>query len=173
MRATSGGRGPPLVLVDAPEDLPPAAAEVRAGGWIVRDGLDLPERTWDVGGLRLVCAATVRTAADAEATVVAAARGAGLVVAVADQALRERLFADLEHVGAVTLRHRRRDPLATLDPEQRRLLELVAGGYTLEQAGQALGYSRRTVTRRLAAIRATLGVRTTAEALSYLRQKLE
>jgi DNA-binding NarL/FixJ family response regulator len=172
MRGTDAERAP-LVLVDAPEDLPQAVAELRASGWSVHEGLDLPERTWDVRGLHLVYAAILHTARDAEAAMVAAARGGGLAVAVADEALRERLFADLDHLGAVRLWHRRGDPLAALDREQRRLLELLAGGATLAEAAHAIGYSRRTVNRRLAAVRATLGMRTTAEALSYFRQKLE
>lgn len=173
MRATDPERRPPFVLVDAPEELPAATDELRQNGWTVRDGLELPERSWDVSGLRLVCRLAIQSAGDAEAALLAAARGAGLVVAVADEAHRERLFADLERLGAVRLWHRPGDPLAALDAEQRRLLELLAAGSTLGEAAQALSYSRRTVNRRLAAIRNALGVRTTAEALAYLRQKLE
>lgn len=173
MTAPDADRRAPLILVDASEDLQAAAEELRASGWTVRDRVELPERTWNVSGLRLVCTATIRTPRDAETALVAAARGAGLAVAVAEEALRERLFADLEHLGAVNLWHRRGDPLAALDREQRRLLKLLAEGVTLEEVAQALSYSRRTVNRRLAAIRAALGARTTAEALSYFRQKLE
>jgi DNA-binding NarL/FixJ family response regulator len=172
MTATDADR-PPLVLVDAPDELPQAAAELRASGWNVLDGFELPERTWSVGGLHLVFSATLRTARDVATALQAAARGAGLVVAVADEVLRERLFADLDHLGTVTFRHQRDDPLAALDSDQRRLLELLAGGCTLDDAAHALSYSRRTVNRRLADIRAGLGVQTTAEALAYLRQRLE
>jgi DNA-binding NarL/FixJ family response regulator len=52
-----------------------------------------------------------------------------------------------------------------LEPEQRRLLELLAAGLTREHAAQALYLSRRSVDRRLAALRRRAGVASTAELL--------
>jgi DNA-binding CsgD family transcriptional regulator len=170
MMAADGESGTPLILVDAPEDLPAAADELRAQGWVVQEGLDLPDQTWNLSRLHLVCTGTIRIRGDVEAAVLAAARGAGVLVAVVDEAQRARLFADLDHVGAAGFWRRREQPLAALDCEQRRLLELLAEGSTLDQVAEALSYSRRTVNRRLAAIRATLGVRTTAEAISQLKR---
>jgi DNA-binding NarL/FixJ family response regulator len=52
-----------------------------------------------------------------------------------------------------------------LEPEQRHLLELLAAGLTREHAAQALYLSRRSVDRRLAALRRRVGVTSTAELL--------
>jgi DNA-binding NarL/FixJ family response regulator len=52
-----------------------------------------------------------------------------------------------------------------LSAEQRALLGQLLGGATLGQAARALHLSRRTADRRLAAARAALEARTTAEAL--------
>jgi DNA-binding CsgD family transcriptional regulator len=53
-----------------------------------------------------------------------------------------------------------------LPDDARDLLERLAGGASVVEAARALGISRRTATRRLAAARAALGVSTNAEALS-------
>jgi DNA-binding NarL/FixJ family response regulator len=53
-----------------------------------------------------------------------------------------------------------------LDPEQLRLLDLLAAGSTVDEAAAALYLSRRTVQRRLAEIRNALGVSTTAAAVA-------
>jgi DNA-binding CsgD family transcriptional regulator len=50
------------------------------------------------------------------------------------------------------------------DPELRRLVELLAGGLTEERLARLLGISDRTVRRRLAAIRESLGVSTMFQA---------
>ena len=56
-----------------------------------------------------------------------------------------------------------------LTGEERRLLELLAGGHALGEAAETLHLSRRTCDRRLAAARGKLGVRTTAEAVLVAR----
>lgn len=65
------------------------------------------------------------------------------------------------------------DPWLRLDTEQRRLLSLLAAGASLDEAAGSLGYSRRTVIRRLADIRRALGVETTVQALIAVRQHLD
>ncbi len=57
------------------------------------------------------------------------------------------------------------DVAVELEPEHRRLLELLATGLTREHAAQALFLSRRSVDRRLAALRRRVGVTSTAELL--------
>jgi DNA-binding CsgD family transcriptional regulator len=52
-----------------------------------------------------------------------------------------------------------------LEPEQRRLLELLAAGVTREDAARSLFLSRRSVDRRLAALRRRVGAASTAELL--------
>jgi DNA-binding NarL/FixJ family response regulator len=65
------------------------------------------------------------------------------------------------------------DPWLRLDPEQRRLLSLLGAGASLDEAAGSLGYSRRTVVRRLAEVRRALRVETNVEALIAVRQHLD
>jgi DNA-binding NarL/FixJ family response regulator len=60
-----------------------------------------------------------------------------------------------------------------LDPEQRRLLELLAAGVTREHAAKSLYLSRRSVDRRLATLRRRVGVASTAELLLAVLQPVE
>jgi DNA-binding NarL/FixJ family response regulator len=53
-----------------------------------------------------------------------------------------------------------------LEPEQRRLVSLLASGKTVDEAARTLHLSRRTAQRRLADIRNRLGVPTTAAAVA-------
>lgn len=143
-------------------------SDLRAKGWGVRRGWSLPSATWSAARLRVVCVGALRTPADADAALLAAARGAGVVAfADAERQLVERFYEDLSRFGRVDVRrHRpRADPLPRLSKDQRRLLELLAGGLSVGAAADALFISRRTADRRLAAARATLGVGTTAEAV--------
>ncbi|HZT93087.1 MAG TPA: LuxR C-terminal-related transcriptional regulator [Gaiellaceae bacterium] len=57
-------------------------------------------------------------------------------------------------------------PSIELPDEARELLDRLADGATVVEAARALGISRRTATRRLAAVRAGLGVSTNAQAMS-------
>jgi len=144
-------------------------------GWRVHDGFAIPDPPWDVTGSRLVCSGRVGDRGSARLAVLAAARGAG-VVAVADLAtsLGQAFFADLARVGPVGT-----DPAADpaagvrgplLVPEQRALLERLAGGETIAAAAAAEFLSLRTANRRIAEAREILGVRTTREAvMAYLK----
>ncbi len=171
MGAERDPRRPPLVLVDDRARLAAVGEELEADGWMVLDALELPHRVWHVGPLRVVCAGAVRRPADVTTALAAAARGAGVIVEVERNGpLRERLFEDLGRLGVVTIDHGEAGRPAPLAAEQRSLLELLAGGATLDEAARALGYSRRTVDRRLAAARVALGARTTTEALLGFRR---
>jgi DNA-binding NarL/FixJ family response regulator len=162
-------RRAPLILVEDHEHLADVAAELTEAGWSVRDGFLLHEQAWSVSGMRPVCQGAVATADDAAAALLAAARGAGILAAVSDRDTQARLFEDLGRIGPVQLRRREsNDRAARLTPEHRELLELLAGGASLNDAARMLNYSVRTVERRLAAARAALGVTTTAEALMLL-----
>ena len=59
--------------------------------------------------------------------------------------------------------------LDRLDEQQRRLLNLLAEGFSVAAAARRLYLSRRTADRRLAAARAALGVRSNAEAVVLAR----
>jgi DNA-binding NarL/FixJ family response regulator len=157
---------PPLLVVEDSDSLTRAAARLEMAGWRLRDGFELGERTWDLRGLHLVCVGDIRSEGDASAALLAASRGTGLVTRL-HLAPREagRFLEDLRHIGPVELLTPRSDMLTLLEDEERRALEILAAGGSLEDVASELGYSRRTVSRKLAAARATLGVKSTTEAV--------
>ena len=125
-------------------------------------GWTLPARPWSVAGV--VCVGAVRDADDAQAALLAAARGAGVVAlahCTADEL--DAFVDDLARLGPVDERnvHDR-----TVESEERRLLELLAAGKSIDEAAAALHVSRRTAERRLASARRAFGVRTTAAAIA-------
>lgn len=152
---------PPLVVVEgSPGDYADAAAGLRAAGWRLVDGW----RT--TAGAGVVCVGVVRTAEDAARALLAAVAGAGLLVeADAERDVVDRLCEDLRRLGRVD--HRvddgRRGPRLTR--EEQRLVDLLLEGATLGDAAAQLGLARRTADRRLASVRAKVGVATTAEAI--------
>jgi DNA-binding CsgD family transcriptional regulator len=137
-----------------------ATADLTAGGATVLPG-------WQVtaGSAATVCVGRVTNVDDAARAVLAAVRGADLVVAAAaPREVIDQLCDDLRRLGEVD--HRVGGPAApTLTGEQRDLLARLLAGATLGDAARALHISRRTADRRLAAARTALGARTTAEAL--------
>lgn len=171
--------GPPLIVVEgARAEYERAVDELEQDGWTVHHGWDYGQASWGLEASGVVCAGTVRSREDAAEVLLAAARGAGVVAAVdANRDLLERVFADLSRLGEVEFRGARSDPLSGLDDEQRELLARLADGDSIDEVAAKLGYSRRTISRRLAALRDALGVDSTAEALAlaqrYSRQKLE
>jgi DNA-binding NarL/FixJ family response regulator len=163
----------PLIIMERDDQaFDVAARELEAERWSLRPNWRLPERPWDVTGTRVVCVGAISRVEDATAALLAAARGAGLlVVADAEPYVIARLFEDLRGLGPVEYRRAKpADPFASLGVEQRRLLEILSEGNSLDDAARALNYSRRTVGRRLAAARSLLGVRTTAEAVVIARE---
>jgi hypothetical protein len=175
----------PRYIVDGGAEATAVLRRLTRAGWTTREGFALTEPTWDVAGARLVLFGRVADADTAELAVYAAARGAG-VVAIADTGsdVGRALLADLARVGPVST-----DPDAPvageagepaggggpqLAPEQRALLERLAGGETIAAAAAAEFLSLRTANRRIAEAREVLGVRTTREAvLAYLRIRRE
>jgi DNA-binding NarL/FixJ family response regulator len=154
-----------VVLEDIPERAVDAATRaLSSDGAVVVRGWEPPARQ------PAVCVGSVASADDAAAAVLAALRGARLVVhAVAPREVVDQLCDDLRRLG--DLDHRVAPaPGTELDDEQRALLALLIGGATLGEAAQALHLSRRTADRRLAAARAALGARSTPDALSRAAQ---
>ena len=115
---------------------------------------------------------TVASVADAEAALLAALAGAGLVVrATGGRDVIDRLVDDLRRLGPVD--HRIGEPEDTaegLDPTARAILGLLAEGHSLGEAATILGLSRRTADRRLADGRRALGVERTTEAIARARR---
>jgi DNA-binding NarL/FixJ family response regulator len=88
-------------------------------------------------------------------------RGAALDVAVrCDATVEAELLEALERTGGARIVTERLDTLHSADVE---LLALLAGGATVRDIGSRLGYSARTVQRRLAALRDAFGVTTNRE----------
>jgi DNA-binding NarL/FixJ family response regulator len=164
----------PLIVVEHEQDLTGTVEGLRKTGWLVRSGWPAQGSGWAAETGRLVCFGSIRTEADAQAALLAAAGGAGVVAHVAGgRALLERFFEDLRHCGEVEYRRTGQTGEGRLGREQRQLLELIAQGASLGEAAKELHISRRTADRRLAAARAALGVRTTAEAVALLRGAVE
>ena len=112
---------------------------------------------------------SLRRARDVDEAVLAAARGSDLVVAVEPGELRDAALDALGRVAVVeTDGEMLLGPVAELEPEGRRMLELLASGVTIADAAEALHISRRTADRVLARARQSLGARTTAQAVRML-----
>jgi hypothetical protein len=165
----------PRHIVASSADADTVLRRLARDGWTTRPGFALPDVAWDVGGARIVLHGRIgdddtETAALA---VLAAARGAG-VVAICDpeSAAGRALVDDLGRIGVVQRGTDGADPVASLIPEQRALLDRLAAGDTIAAAAAAEFLSLRTANRRIAEARALFGVRTTREAvLAYLRQR--
>ena len=166
----------PRHVVASPGDADTVLRRLIRDGWVARDGFALPDPAWDVTGSRLVLHGRVTDAETLQLAVLAAARGAGIVaICDADSPLGRALIDDLSRLGAVRHGPEPADSgnaVADLVPEQRALLDRLAGGDTIAAAAAAEFLSLRTANRRIAEARALFGVRTTREAvLAYLRQR--
>jgi len=173
----------PRFVVASGGDAMTVVRKLSRAGWTTREGFALTDQQWDVSDARLALFGRVADADTAELALLAAARGAG-IVAISDAAaeIGRALLADLGRIGPVST-----DPDADLGtepepsgsgpvlaPEQRALLERLAGGETIAAAAAAEFLSLRTANRRIAEAREVLGVRTTREAvLAYLRIRRE
>jgi DNA-binding CsgD family transcriptional regulator len=160
-----------LVVVEGGADGAVEAARRQA----VTAGLELRDG-WQPGAAPslVACTGVVATEEQAAAAVLAAARGASVIVdARGPRVLLDRLCDDLRRLGS--LDHRLPSSVAAaddgLDDEQRHLLLLLAEGLSLGDAAARLHLSRRTADRRLAAARRALGVRTTTEAVVAVQRQ--
>jgi DNA-binding NarL/FixJ family response regulator len=168
-RAGADGR-PALVATRGPDGQLHVQTRGASPPRSVRELDDLGDSPWRLEGLEVH--GVVAEPADVTATVLAVARGAGISVRVsagrADTAAE--LVDALERLGRpITFDEPAVEGPTPLDADSRRLLDLLADGATLTEAAAALGYSRRTVQRRLEAARRQLGVRTNREAVIATR----
>jgi DNA-binding CsgD family transcriptional regulator len=158
----------PLVVVEASsEAFEHAIAEIRAAGWTVLPGWRIP-----VGRpSRTVLSGAVLSREDAEAALLAALDGFGVIIAAAsDRVVTDRLVDDLRHLGPVDHRIAEPDAGPTLPADARAILGLLAEGHSLGEAAVILGLSRRTADRRLASAREALGVERTTEAIARAKR---
>ena len=167
---------PPLYVVGTVTQAAALARRLDRDGWQVREGFALPDRPWDVGASRTVLVGLVSDEASAADAVLAAARGAGLVAAVPDDApIGAVLRADLARIGtlaAVPTGDAGSEGGPLLTAEQCALLDRLAGGESIASAAEAEFLSLRTANRRIAQARAALGVRTTRQAVvEYVRRR--
>jgi DNA-binding NarL/FixJ family response regulator len=157
---------PPLLVIEDDEQLfEEAVAELEARGWSVARGRVESERPG------VVLAIDVQRAADARAALLAALSGMGLIVSVnqADDGAATFL-EDLRRIGPIEIRGARASRPLELDPAQRRILQLLAEGWRVNEIARELHVSRRTTDRRLAEVRRALGASTTADAVSRARR---
>ncbi len=171
-------------LVAHANDATTVLRRLARAGWHTREGFALPEAGWDVAGQQLVLFGRVSDMDTAALAVLAAARGAAVVVITDEQSDAGRaVAADLARIGPVT-RGSSTDPAPDTDAgadrpdelplsdEQRALLTRLAAGETIAAAAESEFLSLRTANRRIAEARKALGVRTTREAvLTFLRAR--
>lgn len=158
----------PLIVVETPAygDL---VERARAVGWVVANGWDASPRGADPR--RIVVTGRVDSLRDAAAAVRRAMSGSGVIAHGTGAAdVLDMLCDDLRRFGQV--RHiveGRGEP--TLDTEGTAVIELVATGATVDDVAARLHLSRRTVHRRLAAVREAYGAGTTAAAVAAHRTR--
>jgi len=161
--------GAPRVVIEAAN---PAADEhrrealraARAAGW-------QPIAGWLAPRGQIVCHGGVASDTDAVHALRAAVAGAGVVIlAATSRETTDRLIDDLRRLGSVEHIPADAPAPAEVTAERRRLLQLLADGWTLGEAATELGLSRRTADRRLDAARRALAAGTTAEAVSQARR---
>jgi DNA-binding CsgD family transcriptional regulator len=159
----------PFVVLGPAADLGAAAAELGRQGWRVHRGLAPPAEPWDLGPAKLVAVGELTDLAAAQAALLCAVRGAGLVVGLDPAAPWAAGFrADLRSLapGAAEAAPSAGD----LTEDQRDILELLAAGNSIAEAARLRFLSLRTANRRVAEARDALGVATTREAvLAYVR----
>jgi DNA-binding CsgD family transcriptional regulator len=182
-------RHPPYVVLPRGADLDAAAREIGRHGWRVHRGFAPPDGPWDLARAGLVAAGVVDGPATAQAALLCAVRGAGLIAVVdRTQPWAAGFLADMARL-AVPAPARSPEPAADrpagrgpaadrataaapgpLTAEQRDLLDLLADGHSIARAARMRYLSLRTANRRVAEARVVLGVATTRDAvLAYVR----
>ena len=128
----------------------------------------LPDDPWDLTpwSTRVVVSGAVTDDASAARAILAATRGLHVVVAVSNEEVRAGLEAALRALAGVRSFDPDTEPADRLSAQEHEILAALAAGASGEVARQRLGFSRRTLSRRLATIRAVLEVATTAEAMA-------
>jgi DNA-binding CsgD family transcriptional regulator len=156
----------PLLVVAGSEARAEAADDLTQRGWRLSEG-------WHPEGPSrgLVCWGQVAEDADVARVVLAALSGAGVLAQTVTRPLAEQLDDDLRRIGAV--QHRFPDlGWAVLDPDERRLLDLLDEGVSLGEAARLLHVARRTADRRLASARLRLEAPSNGAAIVIRRRRL-
>ena len=154
-----------VTLFDAaPKAVPggarPGHATLRQPGEI--DVAELPPEPWSLAGVD--AHAKVLTLEDVERVLLARHRGATLRVtidAAATNDVRVGLLDGLHRSGGFSTS--RGNPV--LDERQRRLVQLMAEGYSIAEAATAMHFARRTLERDLQRLRSALGASNNRQAV--------
>ena len=156
--ATAGAADHVVTLLRTPSGY--RCANVVPTGGHERIALDeLPTVPWQLDGR--VVHGEVRLPDQVAHVALARIRGARLDVSVgSDSGVAAELIDTLERTGGVRIVADRGGALDAADVE---LLTLLADGATIREIGAQLGYSPRTVQRRLAALRTAFSVATNRE----------
>lgn len=164
---------PPVVVIEgSAAAFERVTEQLAAAGWRVVDGFGREE----AAGPKDVRRGAVTSPVDAGAALLAVLGGAGVAVhGLAPRDVLDRLIDDLRHIGPVEHRRAQADdggavPTQPPDADAIEILRILAEGRTLGDAALALGLSRRTADRRLAAARAALGAERTVEAVARARR---
>lgn len=155
--------GAPAWTLDGDGDPVDVARRVAPGRTVVDD---LPPSPYDLRDHALVWPVVVRDAGECPAVLDALGRGVAVVVRIDDavpSATAATFRDELQRAAEPAALGKRAVEL--LSAEQLRLLDALARGATLVAAAEQLGLAPRSASRRLAEIRRTLGVATTAEAV--------
>ena len=159
------------VMCTRPGDLERAAAPYAYGAHGGTTQIEaLPDEPWDLHAIPAVSiTAAVDDDAGAARVLLARLRGARVVVAVADDARSTAMAEALNRVGGVRWFDPEREPVDGLTSEEHCILAELAAGASADAVADSIGYSRRSIARRLSAIRSRLGTRSTAVAVSRWR----
>jgi len=156
-------KGTPLIVCHNSRAAELAAGRLLRAGWTLVDGLVPSAHRWSLAGSRVACTGEIESMDDVAAALLAAARGTALVVSATDHELLTYLVDDLRRLGTVDVHGDA--AIDVLEPDQLRILDILAEGASLDDAAAQLGLSRRSLTRRLQRIRGLLGVETNADAV--------
>jgi DNA-binding CsgD family transcriptional regulator len=163
---------PPYRVLPAAADLDRAATDLTRRGWRVLRGFAPAATPWDLAPARVVAIGPLVARPDAEAALLCAVRGAGLVVTLDHQlSWAAGFLADMGRLAQPAAEPAPPPEPTALTSEQRDLLELLAAGHSIAEAARLRYLSLRTANRRVAQARVALGVPTTREAvLEYVRR---
>ncbi len=155
---------PPLIVVEDAATQRRVRAQLASQGLRIVEGFDVPGEDFGLAERNVACVGEAGDEPSRSRAILAAARGAALVVTIrpGDQ-VPDAFLDDLERVaasrglGGIEWRLSAPDGHGLTD-EMNLLLQRLGSGETVAQAAQALNLSLRGAHRRLAAARAVLGV---------------
>lgn len=155
---------PPVIVVEDAATARRVRAQLDAQGLRVIDGFEVPGDDFGLAERKLACVGEAADEQSRRRVILAATRGAALVVTIRPgDRVPDAFLGDLERVaasrglGGIDWRVSAPDGQSLTD-EMALLLERLGSGETVAEAARALNLSLRGAHRRLASARAVLGV---------------